>query len=328
MLTRIEQEAERRKIRTLATTAQELGDIEALMRELRPASGAGITRAEVKVLGTGAAIQREAGGDDRLIRALTKNTDKPLAMLIDEAHRLDPQVGGRLLPAVQETRRRNRPLLLVLAGTPNLLAHLRGMNATFFERARIQPLGLLSRQEAREALQRPFEKEGWKIAPQSLEEVVADSQGYPYFVQMWGEELWESAAGVESREIGDGEVARARRRVMTEKDGFYQGRQEELQSKGCREAAVAIARACQETPALTREETDAIIERTLTRDRSESGVERQRRVDSVRQTLQDEGYLWAPRGLRTEKGLGAYVPGIPSLMNSLLETPGQGPAAR
>ena len=52
---------------------------------------------------------------------------KPFAVLLDEAHTLDPGVGRVLLNASQQVRA-DAPFLLVLAGTPGLAAHLGAMN--------------------------------------------------------------------------------------------------------------------------------------------------------------------------------------------------------
>ncbi len=325
LLTKIEQEAGRMNIRTLATTSAEIDDVESLIRELRRYRlGWQIGGVKINVFGVGATIQRQPRDADRLLHALERATEQPLAIFIDEVHRLNPKVGARLLSAGQEIGRRNRPLLLTLAGTPDMLSHLRSMEATFVERSLIQPLHLLGKEEAKEALRRPFEEQGWRIAEHLLEEIAEDSQGYPYFVQIWGDALWKSLPCGEERPLTDAEdIAQAREQVRERKDVFYQGRQEELEARNLKQAAVAIARAYQKTTALTRAEADGAIAEALGRERP-VGAGDKAHVDNIRQALQDEGYFWAPRGQRTEKGLGAYVPGIPSLMHCLLENESAG----
>ena len=63
---------------------------------------------------------------DRLIARCRK---RPVAVLMDEAHTLDLEVGQLLLNASQDVRPK-APFLLALAGTPGLLAHLGKMNAS------------------------------------------------------------------------------------------------------------------------------------------------------------------------------------------------------
>ena len=67
---------------------------------------------------------------DRLIARCRK---KPVAALVDEAHTLDLDIGQLLLNASQEVRAK-APFLLVMAGTPGLLAHLGKTNASFWDR--------------------------------------------------------------------------------------------------------------------------------------------------------------------------------------------------
>ena len=78
--------------------------------------------------------QRDDAGRQSLARVLeARCRRRPCAVLIDEAHTLDAKVGGALLNASQQVRA-EAPFLLVLAGTPGLLAHLGTMDATFWGR--------------------------------------------------------------------------------------------------------------------------------------------------------------------------------------------------
>ena len=61
------------------------------------------------------------GSAENLKHVLARRLRKaPLALLIDEAHTLDPTVGGTLLPVVQRLSGEDAPLVTVLAGTPGL----------------------------------------------------------------------------------------------------------------------------------------------------------------------------------------------------------------
>ncbi len=116
----------------------------------------------------------------------------PLVVLVDEAHTLDRDVGELLLNVSQEVRA-NAPFLLVLAGTPDLPAHLSTMNASFWSRLGKGRLGigLLSDAAARAALVEPLAAHGVGIDAGALDAVVERSQRYPYFIQLWGEALWD-----------------------------------------------------------------------------------------------------------------------------------------
>ena len=116
---------------------------------------------------------------------------KPLAALLDEAHTLDLEVGRTLLNASQQVRV-DAPFLLVLAGTPGLAAHLGAMDVSFWSRLGEGRLGvgLLSDAAARAALVEPLAARGEGIDAAALATVVEYSQRYPYFIQLWGEALW------------------------------------------------------------------------------------------------------------------------------------------
>ena len=133
------------------------------------------------------------GGVRNLQAELTARCRKrPLAVLLDEAHTLDLEVGRTLLNTSQQVRD-EAPFLLVLAGTPGLPAHLGTMNASFWSRLGEGRLGigLLSAAAAAAALVEPLAAHGVRIDADALEAAVEDSQRYPYFVQLWGEALWQ-----------------------------------------------------------------------------------------------------------------------------------------
>ena len=66
---------------------------------------------------------------------------RPLVVTLDEAHTLDPEIGRTLLNASQLARRQGARFLLVLAGTPNLQAHLDSISATFWDRSEVIGVG-------------------------------------------------------------------------------------------------------------------------------------------------------------------------------------------
>ena len=113
---------------------------------------------------------------------------RPLAVLLDEAHALDGDVGATLLNASQQVRAAQEPFLLVLAGTPGLPSRLDAMDASFWSRLGQGELGIgrLTEEAAREALTEPLREHGVTVDANALDIVVGHSQAYPYFVQIWG----------------------------------------------------------------------------------------------------------------------------------------------
>ncbi len=76
-------------------------------------------------------------------------------LLIGEAHNMPPEVGHVLYNAIQSVGMKH-PLMVVIAGTPDLKMVLGQSRANFIERAPPERIGLLTRDDARQALFEPF----------------------------------------------------------------------------------------------------------------------------------------------------------------------------
>lgn len=319
LLTWTATEAKRRKFEVLDTSTAEIESVGALVGALAPKGILSMLRsARISVAGVATKVDvNQQDGKTSLRQALARRTKKrPLVILIDEAHVLDAKVGQRLFNAAQVTRRNGSSLLLVLAGTPGLMNHLRTMEATFIERSEILPLQPLAEKAAKEAIQVPLEKEGYEVDEQALEEIIRETQGYPYFLQLWGKSLWEEAkSNANTSVITRAAAKRAKQAFDQKKDSFYQGRREELNALKIAAAAATVASAYENTKALTKDEINEAIAASLP---EKLGAAAEQRIEEVRERLIDRGYIWAPRGVKTEKGMGAYVPGIPSLMTDVL----------
>ena len=137
----------------------------------------------------------------------------------------------------QSIDRSNSQISFILAGTPELLNHLstigpkdpetgKTRSATFVERNDKLYPGRLDYGAAREALLMLFESNGWKADDKVLNKVLDEAQGYPWFIQLWGEALWDQ--GRHLREINNEIMEAARSRVEKEKITIYNLRYDEL----------------------------------------------------------------------------------------------------
>lgn len=252
--------------------------------------------------------EREA---EPLDQTLAKHLRKaPLALLIDEAHVLDASVGLKLLSAVQELRGQGAPLLFALAGTPGLLDHLRAMQATFWERSEILPFERLEERDSGAAIRVPFEAADRTIGPDALEKAVTESQGYPYFLQIWGKALWVGGANA-TEPITPDDLRRAYEEFSLKRNRFYGLRYRELERLGLEAAAIAVADAYAGRQQLRGSEINDVLEETL---RCEGRPCDAESVAAIRSRLVAVGYVWDPGS-----GLGSrYVQGIPSLMDFVL----------
>ena len=232
---------------------------------------------------------------------------KPLAVLLDEAHTLDLEVGRTLLNASQQVRVR-APFLLVLAATPGLPAHLGTMNVSFWSRLGKGRLGigLLSDAAARAALVEPLAAHGVAIDADALAAVEEESQRYPYFVQLWGEALWDQRLATGAIRLTAAHVDAARSEVAARVADYYQDRFQELETRDLVPAAIAVAPLFQ-TGATA---SDHAIDVALT----ETGADAATRL-AAREGLNRLGYLWSPPGQLQP----VWVAGIPSLMTYVLD---------
>ena len=243
----------------------------------------------------------------RIREALGKRVRRrPLLLSIDEAHTLDPEVGRRLLQAAQEVYGDEAGILLMMAGTPDLPKHLRRMHATFWERSSILPLARLEASASADAVRIPLEAANRSISTEALEQVVQESHGYPFFLQLWGKVLWYAVETAE-RTIGMDDVDRARPEFEKARDVFYTVRYRELRKQQLVAPAAALARAFGNREELTESEVDEVLETVLADGNLPSGPGD---IMELITKLHNLGYIWSPGGNLEDR----YFPGIPSLM--------------
>ncbi len=243
----------------------------------------------------------------RIREALGKRVRRrPLLLSIDEAHTLDPDVGQQLMQAAQAVYVKGAGILLMIAGTPDLPSHLHEMHATFWERCSVLPLARLEAGASADAVRIPLEAANRSISDEALEQVVQESHGYPYFLQLWGKVLWYAVETAE-RTIGMDDVNRARLEFEKARDLFYGLRFEELYKQDLVAPAVAVARAFGSREELARSEVAETLKTVLVGGNLPSGPGD---IMSVITKLHNLGYIWSPGGNLANR----YFAGIPSLM--------------
>ena len=284
---------------------------------------AGLARLLPRKLGLAAVGSVEWASPQRTARTLTARLAarcrrRPLAVLLDEAHTLDPAVGHMLLNTSQQVRA-EAPFLLVLAGTPGLPAHLGAMNATFWSRLARGRLGIgrLSDEAARNALVEPLADHGVRVDPEALDAVVESSQRYPYFIQLWGESLWTQHAATGAARLTAAHVAAARPDVTAQVADYYKDRWRELEAGELLPAAVATAR-------LFRAGADAASDHQIDEALAATGADAAGRL-AAREALHRLGYFWEPPGQSPPL---TWVAGIPSLMTWVLDRTPPAPGGR
>ena len=286
----------------------------ALFDALLPATGLGrLLPAKWGIAGGVGKAERAAASPSAqalVERLIARCRRKPVAVLLDEAHTLDLETGRLLLNASQDVRAA-APFLLVMAGTPGLLAHLGKMNASFRDRlgSGLLGIGRLSAAAAREALVEPLAAHGASIDAGALDSVVEHSQCYAYFIQLWGEGLWNQRLATGETRLTAAHAAAARPAVEARTTEYYQRRYRELEAGGLLPAAVAVAPAFQAGPDATA--TDRDVDAAL----AATGLDASGRL-AARDALERLGYIWCPPGQLPPV---VWSAGIPSLMQHVLD---------
>lgn len=226
---------------------------------------------------------------------------KPLVVLLDEAHTLSVEVGRELLNASQQVAAK-WPLLVVLAGTPDLRDHLSGMGASFWSRARQLPINRLDPVSSASAVERPLRSDGVGIAAAALEEIVGQSHGYPYFLQIWGGLVWRRARSSGCSSVAVADVEAVRPAFEQERGLYYLARYEELEASRMLPVARAVADAFGNGDLLSASSLDDIVRGVI-------GDGEAADIVAATRSLRHLGFVWRP-GPTPE-----WEPGIPSLMD-------------
>ncbi|HVY86002.1 MAG TPA: ATP-binding protein [Caulobacterales bacterium] len=119
--------------------------------------------------------------------------DAAVVLLIDEIQYLSKTDLSALIMALHKISQRQLPILLFGGGLPQL-AKLAGDAKSYAERLfDYPPIGPLDDASARQALQAPAQREDVAYNQDALDYVVAQTGGYPFFLQVWGSHCWEAA---------------------------------------------------------------------------------------------------------------------------------------
>jgi hypothetical protein len=117
-----------------------------------------------------------------------------VALLVDELQYVEEAELAAFLAGLHRVGQLNLPLVVFGAGLPQLVG-LTGKAKSYAERLfEFREIGPLENEDARAALREPIQREGARIDEAALNELVAATEGYPYFLQEWGSHTWNRAA--------------------------------------------------------------------------------------------------------------------------------------
>ena len=149
-----------------------------------------------------------------------------LIVLVDELQYVPKPELAALIAALHRAAQRRLPIILAAAGLPQLRAQVAEAK-TYAERLfEFREIGPLDQGASGDAVAKPVRARNVDIAPEALEMIFAQTQGYPYFLQEWGKHAWDIA---ERSPIDADDVARASSEVAASLDaGFFRARFDRL----------------------------------------------------------------------------------------------------
>ena len=126
-----------------------------------------------------------------------KERQTAVVLVIDELQYLAKAELSALIMAMHRISQKALPVVLMGAGLPQLVGNA-GQAKSYAERLFSYPrIDRLDDSDAQKALKEPVEEEKARIHPDALQEIVRQTQGYPYFLQEWGYQAWNAATGDE-----------------------------------------------------------------------------------------------------------------------------------
>lgn len=114
-------------------------------------------------------------------------------LFIDEIQYIEENQLAALIMALHKCTQKQLPIMLIGAGLPQLVG-LAGRAKSYAERLFEYPeIGPLEPSAAHEALEAPALRLGVRYEKGALDEILAQTQAYPYFLQEWGKHSWQCA---------------------------------------------------------------------------------------------------------------------------------------
>ena len=122
-----------------------------------------------------------------------RQAETALILIVDELQYARAPELGALVAAFHRAAQRGWPVLLAVAGLPQLRGRL-GKARSYAERLfEFRELGALDAEAARAAVRQPLRKREADIEDEALESIVDRTRAYPYFLQEWGLHSWNVA---------------------------------------------------------------------------------------------------------------------------------------
>jgi hypothetical protein len=149
---------------------------------------------------------------------VAKESGRGVVFLFDEIQHLPRVDFEALIAALHKSVQHALPITFVGAGLPQM-PRLAGEAKSYSERLfRFPSIGRLPHEQALRALVQPASDLGVAITGEAADEIVAFTEGYPYFIQEYGRIVWDEAVDAP---ISAADVAAVRPLVAAKLDGSF-----------------------------------------------------------------------------------------------------------
>ena len=172
------------------------------------------------------------------VGSAAKAAGKGWCLLVDEVQYLKEDELAALIVAIHRIDQKQLPVIFFGAGLPQL-AGLSGDAKSYAERLfEYLKVDALESSDALQAVKGPIEEEEEAITDAALSRILEITEGYPYFLQEWGFQAWNTAdkSPIDTNDIEVATEAALKRLD----DGFFQVRFDRLTPKE-REYVVAMS---------------------------------------------------------------------------------------
>ncbi len=173
-----------------------------------------------------------------LVGEAAQAANTSVGIFVDELQYVRTPEMAALIAALHRISQLNLPIILFGAGLPQLTG-LTGKAKTYAERLfKFENIGQLNISDASAAIRGPIQQAGALIDNAALDRILEATEGYPYFLQVWGQQAWNIATG---NRISRTDVAHAEVEVIKSLDqSFFRVRFDRL-TKGEKEYIRAMA---------------------------------------------------------------------------------------
>ena len=141
-----------------------------------------------------------------------------VVLVIDELQYVPEEQLAALISALHRASQRQLPVTMLAAGLPQLLGQM-GRAKSYAERLfEFIAVGPLDDEAARDAIRLPIAREKESIENAALDAILAQTQGYPYFLQEWRKHGWDVA---DASPITAADIAVATKSALAELDASF-----------------------------------------------------------------------------------------------------------